>query len=306
MKKKGEVSAEHTIVTSIERMGATEAHKNAYILFLTGPLVGKLHMLAEGVTSIGRSSGCTLVIDDSRISRRHVEVRLEKGKAVLHDLGSTNGTFVNGERCAERTLEDGDKVQISSATVFKFALQDHTENVFHKELYKMAVFDAVTNIYNKRYFLERFKEELSHAKRTQRPIALLMIDIDHFKKVNDTHGHLAGDMVLHQVAQMLQKSVRTEDLLARYGGEEMVVLLRGADEANATQLAERMRQTVAATPIPYESVSIPITISIGVAAFGPATPYDTIEAFIQAADACLYTSKQSGRNRVTAVSQSHG
>lgn len=299
MKKKGEISTEHTIVTSIEKVGKSEGQKSAYILFLTGTLVGKLHMLADGVTTIGRSRGCTLVLDDTRISRRHTEIRLEHGNAVLHDLGSTNGTFVNGERCETRVLQDGDKIQISSATIFKFALQDRTENIFHKELYKMAVIDAVTNIYNKRYFLERFHEELSHAKRTQKPIALLMIDIDHFKAVNDTHGHLAGDMVLHQVAQRLQHEVRTEDLLARYGGEEMAVLLRGADEPSALQLAERMRQTMAATPIPYEKNQIPVTISIGVAALGPTAAYNTVEEFIRAADECLYVSKSSGRNRVT-------
>lgn len=305
-KKKGTISAEHTIVTAIEKVGTSEGKKNAYILFLTGALVGKLHMLTEGTTTIGRSHGCTLVLDDTRISRQHVEIRLDRGTATLKDLGSTNGTFVNGERCETKALHDGDKIQISSATIFKFALQDHTENIFHKELYKMAVMDALTNMYNKRYFLERFAEELSHAKRTQKPLAVLMIDIDHFKQVNDTYGHLAGDMILHQVGQRLQQVVRTEDLLARYGGEEMAVLLRGTDESSALQLGERMRQTIAALPMTYEKEQIPVTISVGAAAYSVDSPYETVEECIQAADQCLYVSKDSGRNRVTGTRGRHG
>lgn len=292
---------EKTIVTAIERVGTQDA-KRAYILFLSGPLVGKLHMLALGTTTMGRSHEATLTVNDNRVSRQHVAIAVEPGgRVVLRDLGSTNGTFVNGQRVEEHPLIDGDKVQISSATIFKFAWQDQTENIFHKELYKMAVIDPVTNIYNKRYFLERLREEFSHARRSQQPVSLMMCDIDHFKHVNDTHGHLAGDMILHQVAQRMAKVLRQEDLLARYGGEEFVLLMRGAAEANAVALGERIRTVIAEDPFNFESAVIPVTISIGVAALTPESIYENPQALIAAADACLYQSKAQGRNRVTAV-----
>lgn len=305
-KKPGEISytreVDHTIVTAIERPEG-ESKKRAYILFLTGPLVGKLLMLENGESVIGRGKECTILVNDNRVSRQHVSIAVKGDKAVLRDMGSTNGTFVNGRRVEEKTLKSGDKIQISSATIFKYALQDRTENVFHKELYKMAVMDTVTNIYNKRYFLERLKEEFSHAKRGKKPLTLVMIDIDFFKKVNDTYGHLAGDMVLHQVAARLQGMIRTEDLLARYGGEEFAVLLRGANEEKALALAERMRRRLDEEPIKFEGQDIAVTISLGLATLTPESDIADGKALIAASDECLYASKQNGRNRVTTLSQ---
>lgn len=292
---------EGTVITSIENVAPVD-QKRAYILFLAGPLVGKLHLLEEGTTTIGRSNEATIPINDTRISRRHVALRVEGERVTLEDLGSTNGTFINGQRMKTHGLRDGDKIQISSSTIFKFALQDHTENIFHKELYKMAVIDPVTNIYNKRFFQERLREELSHARRAKAPLSLIMIDIDHFKQVNDTYGHLAGDMILHQVAELLKHVIRQEDILARYGGEEFGVILRGSGEATAVVLAERMRQMVGTATITFEKHTIPVTISLGVAALDREHDYPESDAFIQAADACLYQSKQQGRNRTTAVS----
>ncbi|MBI4366686.1 MAG: diguanylate cyclase [Deltaproteobacteria bacterium] len=292
---------ESTVVTAIAEVAGAEG-KRAYILFLAGPLVGKLHLLEDGVTVIGRSNDVTIPINDSRISRRHVQIRVENASGVLEDLGSTNGTFVNGCRVSTHALADGDKIQISSSTIFKFALQDQTENIFHKELYKMAVLDPVTNVHNKRFFLERFKEEFSHARRAKHPLGLILLDIDHFKQVNDTHGHLAGDMVLHQVAGRVKETVRQEDIVARYGGEEFAVIVRGATEEQTAALAERIRSVVAATPCQFEARTIPITVSGGVAALTPAHDFAEPNALIQATDDCLYSSKQHGRNRITTLS----
>ncbi len=291
---------EHTIVTAIER-AEPGTHKRAYILFLAGPLVGKLQMLEQGVSIIGRAPTNTIAINDNRVSRKHVEIHVSGDTATLVDLGSTNGTYINGERALKHTLCDGDKIQISSNTIFKYALQDHTENVFHKELYKMAVMDAVTNVYNKRFFLERLTEEISHARRNQTPLALLMIDIDFFKAVNDTHGHLAGDMVLHHVATRLKSIVRAEDLLARYGGEEFAILLRGMQEPQAQAMAERMRVAVETSPVSVDNQSIAVTISVGLAVMSIDTPYADGKALTARADDCLYASKRTGRNKVTAA-----
>lgn len=290
--------SEKTVITTVgkvEEMG----EKRAYILFLSGPLVGKLQELKEGETILGRSPDVGIPVNDNRVSRQHVAIHVQTAGATLTDLGSTNGTYVNGKKIQTRVLQDGDKVQLSSATIFKFAYQDNLENVFHQELYKMAVLDAVTGIFNKRYFLDRFQEEFSHSKRAGQPLSLIMMDLDHFKKINDTYGHLAGDSALTHLADTIKKMVRTSDVFARYGGEEFVILLRNADEKGATQLAERIRKEVENTSIPSESNTITLTLSLGVASLQAEEEYRTPEDFINAADQYLYQSKQGGRNRVT-------
>lgn len=296
MTKKPE-TVEKTIVTQVGKIEEV-GEKRAYILFLSGPLVGKLHALKDGETILGRSPDIELNINDARVSRQHVSIQVSPQETLLTDLGSTNGTFVNGKRAQTHVLQDGDKIQISSSTIFKFAYQDNLENIFHKELYKMAVIDAVTGIFNKRYFLDRLKEEFSHSKRANQPLGLIMMDVDHFKNVNDTLGHLAGDFVLAHLAKLVHQMVRASDVFARYGGEEFIMLLRSTDEKGTLQLAERIRETVAKTPATFESHQIPLTVSLGVALLNEAD-FGTIEVFIEAADQYLYRSKQSGRNRVT-------
>lgn len=294
---KKQESGEKTVITQVGRIEET-GEKNAYILFLSGPLVGKLHPLKEGETVLGRDPGAGIPINDARVSRHHVSITVAEAGTTLADLGSTNGTFVNGSRIQTHVLQDGDKIQISSSTIFKFAYQDNLENIFHKELYKMAVIDTVTGIFNKRYFLDRLKEEFSHSKRTQQPLSLAMMDLDHFKKINDTHGHLAGDFCLAHVAKTVQKMVRGADVLARYGGEEFVILLRNTDEKGASQLADRIRRMVEKSPAAFESHTLPITVSLGVASLLEEDCSST-DALIEAADRYLYQSKKEGRNRVT-------
>ena len=163
----------------------------------------------------------------------------------------------------------------------------------------MANYDAVTGVLNKHVFIRRLKEEFSYSKRKEWGMSLLMIDIDFFKKVNDTHGHMAGDYVLGGVAQRIQEAIRDEDILARYGGEEFAVILRGIDAKGAAKLAERVRNLVAAKPFTFEKNAIPVTISIGVATF-IGENFKNTDELIARADACLYKSKEDGRNRVTA------
>lgn len=296
--KTQEPPSDQTVVTQLEKIESS-GEKHAYILFLSGPLVGKLHQLNEGETILGRAQDSTIAVEDNRISRHHIAIILQNGETVLKDLGSTNGTFVNGKRIQSTILKDGDKIQLSSTTVFKFAYQDKQENIFHKELYKMAVIDTVTSIFNKRYFVDRLKEEFSHSKRANLPLSLLMMDIDHFKKINDTHGHLAGDFALAHLAATIKPMLRQEDIFARYGGEEFVIILRGADAKGAFQLAERIRTTVEKSAVQFEALTIPMTISLGVATLGH-SDFKTPEEFIAAADHYLYESKEGGRNRTSA------
>lgn len=294
---KKQETAEKTIITQVERVEEI-GEKHAYILFLAGPLVGKLLELKPGETILGRAPDIDIPVNDSRVSRQHLSITVSEAGTTLTDLGSTNGTFVNGQRVQIHLLQDGDKVQISSSTIFKFAYQDNLENIFHKELYKMAVIDPVTGIFNKRYFSDRLKEEFAHAQRASQPLVLIMMDVDFFKKINDTHGHLAGDFSLAHIAKTVQKMVRASDVFARYGGEEFAILLRNTDEKGASQLAERIRLMLEQSPATFESHTIPVTVSLGVASLSEGA-YGTPEVFIEAADQYLYQSKQAGRNRVT-------
>lgn len=298
-KKEPKDVVEKTIITQVTKLEDL-SQKKAYILFLSGPLIGKLLQLKEGSTTIGRATDADIEINDARISRHHVRLNVDGEKVTVEDLGSTNGTFVNGAKISKKELSDGDKIQISSQLIFKFALQDNTENIFHKELYKMAVVDPVTNIYNKRFFLERLNEEFSHAKRTKVPISLMMIDIDLFKKVNDTHGHLAGDMILQKLAAIMKQMVRNEDIIARYGGEEFIAMLRNTGKAGALILAERIREKIAAQAFEFEGKKIAVTISLGIASLGEGADITTYEDLIKDADEKLYRSKHNGRNQTTA------
>lgn len=292
--------ADRTVITAIHKLTPDSETKRAYILFLTGPLVGKIHLMEEGTTSLGRSNDVDIVINDTRISRHHVTLHTQGDKVLIEDLGSTNGTYVNGHKIEGLTeLHDADKIQLSSNTIFKFAWQDKTENIFHKELYKMAVLDPATALYNKRYFLERFNEEFSLCRRSKTPLSVLIMDIDFFKKVNDTYGHLAGDLVLQQIGQLLKQMTRHEDVVARYGGEEFIVMLRGSDEESAYQTAERIRKKVETSIFEFEGKTIPVTISLGVCTLGTESTETTIEEMIKSADERLYHSKENGRNQVT-------
>ncbi len=277
--------------------------KNAYILFLKGHLLGKLCTLHKGATIIGRSVQADIPLKDGGISREHSEIKVDGENATIKDLGSTNGTFVNNKRITRHALKDGDKIQISSSTVFKFILSDESEKVFHDELYRMGVMDPVTNIYNKRYFTERLKQEFSLAKRNKTGLSLIMIDLDFFKKINDTYGHLAGDFILGKLSEVFSSMTRNEDIVARYGGEEFVAILPGSSEEGAVICAERIREKIAQTPFIFERETINITVSIGIATLDENNFFGSHEDFIEAADNCLYRSKKNGRNCTTCSSE---
>ncbi len=295
--EEAESSPEKTIITSID--GDREKDKHFYIIFLSGPLMGKMHLLEEGMITLGRVGEVDIPINDLGISRKHCALLFHQGKAILKDLGSTNGTFLNGKRVAEAELREGDKIQISSSTILKFDQQDKIENIFHKELYKMAVVDALTSAYNKRYFEERIQEEFSYCFRNKVPLSLVMFDLDHFKSVNDTFGHPAGDFVLSRIAGLTKTIIRGEDVLARYGGEEFVVILKATDADGAATLAERLRRLVEESDFDFEGKKIPVTISVGVASL-TGQNFANWETMLKLADSLLYKSKNGGRNRVSA------
>lgn len=298
-KKPEQDPVESTVVTSITQIDQPQDVK-AYILFLAGPKQGKLFELTEDRTVVGRGDDANITINDQRVSRHHFEITMEAGAPVLSDMGSTNGTYINGQRVTRHELQNGDKIQISSSTIIKFGLGDEGERLFHDEFYNMANMDAATGIYNKQFFMKRLEEEFAYAKRQGGNMSLIMCDIDFFKKVNDTHGHMAGDFVLQQVAAALKDTVRGEDVLARYGGEEFIIILRQIDEEGAYLLGERIRERVAEKAMEFEGTKIPVTMSFGLASVED-TSIENPEALIAAADEFLYMSKEGGRNRTTSA-----
>jgi len=269
------------------------------LTILTGSASGQQFKVSKGAAVIGRAPTVEVRLEDDGISRTHARLRAETTRAWIEDMGSRNGTFVNGVKITGATeLRDGDKIQVGRGTVIRFGFQDDLDESFHENLLSSALRDGLTKLFNKRYLLDRLDAELKFAQRHKTAVSLLMLDLDHFKKVNDTLGHLAGDLVLSTIAGALTRAVRNEDVVARYGGEEMAIVLRAIGLDAAAHMAERMRKVVESTVIPFEGKDLRVTVSIGIAEF-PSTPAKQIDELIEAADKALYRAKNSGRNRVS-------
>lgn len=288
-----------TRVTSFDlsELTGTAKSQTAYLIVLAGTNVGEMYRVGE-VMSIGRSVNADIQLLDEGISRKHCVLRqTARGDVVIEDNRSTNGTFANGERIAVHQLADGDKIQVGSTTILKFTYHDDLEENFQRQMYDSALRDGLTKAFNKRYFTDRLHAEFAYAHRHESPLALCLMDLDHFKSVNDNHGHLAGDYVLQHLAQQVLQSVRAEDVFARYGGEEFAVISRGISVESGVVMAERIRQAVERYEFMWEGTRLPISISIGLAGLPDASCTNPAE-LIAAADEALYDAKRNGRNQV--------
>ena len=202
------------------------------------------------------------------MSRVHARISWQNGGHVLEDLGSSNGTFVRGEAVKRVTLHDGDFVQFGSHACFRYTRTDEMHEKLLRQLFESSTRDALTGAYNRRHFDERLRAELAYAARHDSELSMLIFDVDLFKRVNDTHGHVAGDAVLRHVAHVTERQLRSEDVFARYGGEEFAVLLRGIALKDAIRVAERIRATIEALPTSFEGKIICATVSAGCASLG--------------------------------------
>ena len=273
------------------------ARDRPYLIVLSGADVGQMHKVQNGESVMGRGSTANIRLTDEGISRRHARILVDGKTVSIEDLGSANGMFVNGERVGTAPLKDGDQIQLGGTTILKFTYHDSLEEDFQRQMYDAALRDALTKAFNKKHFLDRLGIEVAYARRHNAPLALVMFDVDFFKKVNDTYGHLAGDYVLQHLAATTQHLLRTEDMFARYGGEEFAVLCRGTNLEDAATIAERLRAQVENTPFVFENTRIPVTISAGVAAFPNVSVQAPVD-LVAAADEALYEAKRGGRNRV--------
>ncbi|HEU5058325.1 MAG TPA: GGDEF domain-containing protein [Kofleriaceae bacterium] len=284
-----------TVVTVISRISDRPAGKEACLVVIYGLDLGKKYNVDRPSIVIGRSSKADIQIDQESVSRNHCKL-INTGKSImLRDLGSTNGTYVNDELVDEYVLRDGDLIKIGRC-IFKFLSGNNIENAYHEEIYRLTTIDGLTQVYNKRYFIETLEREIGRAHRYRRELSLIMFDIDHFKKINDTYGHLAGDHVLKQLASVIKARIRREDIMSRYGGEEFAIILPEIDNYNAVQFAEKIRGIVEKAVFRFEDTDIPVTISIGCASM--TTELQEPHEFVRVADGHLYTAKSQGRNRV--------
>jgi diguanylate cyclase (GGDEF)-like protein len=285
-----------TVVTVISKISDRPVTRDAALVVIHGLDLGRKFDLLKAGTVIGRSSKADIQIDQESISRSHAKVVNRDGRVTIEDLGSTNGSYVNDEQVAgEYHLRNGDLVKIGR-TIFKFIAGGNIEAAYHDEIYRLTTVDGLTQVFNRRYFEETLERELSRCNRYGRALSLVLLDIDNFKVINDTHGHLAGDHVLKHVASSLKTRVRREDIVARYGGEEFGLLLPEVDLKGATALAEKARKLIEKTKFEFDKASIPVTVSAGVAALNAELTEGT--DLIRLADSRLYEAKDTGRNKV--------
>jgi diguanylate cyclase (GGDEF)-like protein len=286
-----------TRITTIRQMLAGTPLGTECLVEIYGAKIGRKTDLYEDEITIGRDPDSTIVLDSDSVSRRHARIERFRDVRSIVDLNSTNGTYVNDVPVTPRAaLESGAFIKIGD-TIFKYLTGDNIEAAYYEEIYRMAVTDGLTQVANKRALDDFLDKEMSRARRYGRNLALLMIDIDHFKDVNDTYGHLTGDLVLREMAAVVRPRVRREEMFARFGGEEFVVALPETDAAGARELAETLRKMIEEHPVLFEGRAIRITVSIGIAELNRdehRIPADLVKA----ADKNLYAAKNGGRNCV--------
>ena len=266
-------------------------------IYPTGPTMGCRYPLTDRPLIIGRGDDCDIRLTDHSVSRKHARIEPTPEGYRVADQQSTNGTFVNDKQLERPSLlHDGDYLRVGNC-IYRFLAGGNIEAEYHEEIYRLTILDGLTQIHNARYLNEFLAREVVRSQRHNRPLSVLALDIDKFKSLNDSLGHLCGDFVLRELADVIRGNVRCEDLFARCGGEEFVVVLVETTTDGAVQVAERLREAVEKHQFRFESTPINLTISIGVAnTSGDADVTPTL--LRKAADEKLYEAKRTGRNRV--------
>ncbi len=288
-----------TRITSVKEMqNAVGPARDAFLVQVRGPDIGRRLLLTDRTVTVGRDPESSIVLRSDAVSRYHARIEpYESGHRVV-DNASTNGTYRNQTQVdGWALLVSGDYIQVGDA-IFKYLSGDNIEVAYHEEIYRLTIEDSLTQIANKRALLDFLDREFARAKRYQRDLSVVMMDLDHFKRVNDTFGHLMGDFVLRDFAKLVASRIRKEELFARYGGEEFCVVLPEMDKEKAVRFAETVRQLIEDHGFSFEGNQLRMTASFGVAVVD--ATMSRPEDLVAAADEHLYRAKNEGRNRVVA------
>jgi len=295
----GDVATDRTTDPVLTVVSPAGGKDRATLTILSGVNAGQVFALDGTDHILGRGTEADVWIDDGGVSRRHARVSCgADGRYVVEDLGSTNGTFLGNQRVGTAEVRPGDRIQLGPNVILRFAITDDEEEELQRRLFESSTRDALTRLYNRKYFTERLTAEVAYSRRHKVKLAVLLLDLDDFKSTNDTYGHLAGDMVLRLVSAQMQRLIRLEDLLARYGGEEFVILARSTGKTDALRLGERIRESIGELEIPVSDRSIRVTLSMGVASLQDVAPDGGPNELLALADARLYRAKGTGKNRV--------
>jgi diguanylate cyclase (GGDEF)-like protein len=292
------------------RPKSTQKERRPALVSLRGELLAVPIPLERDDVMIGRALEADVRLNDSRTSRLHARIRREHDAITnetyhrITDLGSTNGTLVNGELITEVILNDGDKIEIGDH-LFRFDMLDEIDREFQQQIHRLLAHDELTGLLTSKSFFSELRRESSRAEAESRPFCVLMMDLDHFKEVNDTYGHLVGSKTLEVTGRVIKEALRAGDVAARFGGEEFAAFLLDANYAQGIVAAERVRAALEQHEFSASRMDSPgvetthrITISIGVAAY-PDDATDPIQ-LVELADSALYRAKRSGRNRICA------
>ncbi len=294
------VTAVHDFGEISSRLSGLKLHRDRYLLVrMNGAFVGQVFKLEAATCNIGRAPGSDVWLRDDGVSRGHARVERDGEGYRIQDLGSANGTYVEGQKVDSRQLADGDIIQLGPTVLLRYSQTDADHEQMLCSLYDASVRDPLTGAYNREHFEEHLKSEVSFATRHRTEVALVMLDLDHFKAVNDNYGHPAGDQVLIEVVWAVTSAIRLEDMLVRYGGEEFVVVARDTPLAGAFRLAERLREMVAQLTIKVDRGVIRPTASFGCATLSCCSEA-SVEELVATVDRRLYEAKGRGRNCVVA------
>ncbi len=269
-----------------------------YIVVLAGDSVGRVVRLDRNHAMVaGRTRRCDIYFNCENISREHVRFDIDaKGVVVLTDLESTNGTLVNGKKIDSLTLRDGDRICMGNV-ILRFSLKDDLDFDLQQELYNKATRDPLTNAYNKRFFLDYLKKEFAHHQRYEKPMSVVFFDLDDFKRLNDTYGHLTGDLVLKSLAREIGEVLREEDIFARFGGEEFVALFRNTDGDRAAVIADKLLEVVRRMEFATPLEAFKVTATAGIATL-VGTNFENAETLLKHADDRLFEGKARGKDQV--------
>jgi two-component system, cell cycle response regulator len=260
---------------------------------------GKIYSFSSETVRIGRDRTNTIQVNDRKVSKQHSEISIIKTgdveQFIIKDLESTNGTYVNGQPERQRILGTGDKITIGE-TVLRFNYKDEIEEEYHSKLFNFAAMDSLTGLYNRRYILNELENQFRIARRNKRVFSIVVIDIDDFKRINDTFGHQAGDEFLKHVSFYINHNLREQDICGRIGGEEFLIILPETDIAGASRLANRIRLRIRDSELGYLGSSLSATVSAGISQYGETI--ESTQVLFKMADNALYEAKGSGKNKV--------